>query len=151
MAESEEAVRAYLQLCSPTPPLALPEDPIARLLYRAAAEREFVRHAQGWARHHGIGWEAFAAEGVPREVLDRAGLRPSSQAPTSGVADAAIQQLIPRRQPFTVDGLVARTGASRKQVLAVITRGTEAGEIEEVAVSVVEGKGRPSKLFRRVS
>jgi hypothetical protein len=142
---AEDAVRAYLRVLKADPD-SLPDNPIERLLLRARVEQEFVEQAASWAVDNGIGGAAFAAEGVPVEVLRRAGLhvalRPGDEPARS------IRSAMPERQPFSEDGLMARTGAARRDVRAVIAEDLRAGRIEEHAMSEVEG-GCDKRLYRR--
>lgn len=41
---------------------------------RRSLEAAFVLHARDWSREARVGREAFLAEGVPADLLDRAGL-----------------------------------------------------------------------------
>lgn len=41
---------------------------------RRSLEAAFIRHAREWSETARVGREAFLAEGVPADVLDRAGL-----------------------------------------------------------------------------
>lgn len=141
-----EAIRAYLEFRAAGPD-SLPDDPVDRLLLGARLERGFVEHAASWAREHGISGAAFAQEGVPADVLQRAGLQVP---PTTAGQEMfeAIRAAIPDRQPFSEDGLVARTGAARKEVRAVIAEDLKLGHIQEFALSEVEDRGG-RVLYRR--
>jgi hypothetical protein len=153
---AEDAIRAYLRLLT-----ALPEDdgdawlhdPIKRLRLRAEAEQRFVDVAQRWAARHGISGRAFLEEGVSAAVLRRAGMRHSG-APTdgsSGRAEEEVSSLMPRHQPFTVEGLMARTDLSRRVVTTAVQRAVERGEVEPVSVSEVQGRpGGSTVLYRRM-
>lgn len=144
----DEAIRAYLEFRAAGPD-SLPDDPVDRLLLGARLERGFVEHAASWARQNGISGAAFAQEGVPADVLQRAGLREQPEAAGYEVLNA-IRSAIPARQPFSEDGLMARTGASRKDVRMAITEQMRLGKVEPFAVSELESSGR-IMLYRRVS
>lgn len=145
-ANPDGTVRAYLKLLA-ADPHSLPNDPIERLHLRASVEREFVEDAAAWARDHRITGAAFAAEGVPAEVLRRAGLQMGEHRPGHGV-QRSIRGAMPERQPFSADGLVTRTGATRRDVHSVIAEDLRSGRIKEHAVSEVEG-GVVKTLYRR--
>lgn len=145
---SETEIRAYLESISPGR-AALPDDPIDRLLHRAELERGFIEHAAAWAAEYGITAAAFVEEGVSPDVLRRAGLPMRGPTSTGGVHEA-IQMAIPERQPFSERGLMARTGATQRDVRAVIAEGIRHGTVAEVAISEVEGGG-DIRLYRRKS
>lgn len=145
--EHQDAVRAYLELqAGRFEPM--PEDPIKRLHLRAALEREFIKYAASWARQYGIQWHSFAREEVPIEVLERAGLAPSV-GNQDQAADSGVRAAIPVWQPFTIEGLRAKSGCSRSQVRRVIDAEIEDGRIREIAVSEFDDRRGSTTLYGR--
>lgn len=144
----DSAVRAYMKLLA-TDPASLPADPLERLMLRAHIERGFVEHAAAWAHDHGVTGDAFAAEGVPDEILRRAGLGMDAL-PLDDQIQRSIRSAMPECQPFSEDGLVTRTGATRRDVRSVIAADLGSGRINEHAVSKIEGRA-DKKLYRRAS
>lgn len=170
----EEAVRSYLlMLDDPSWLVAVPEyerlqqehkqtdDPLERVklhaqlrgLERSLTERceaGFVACAKEWADAHGVTAGAFRAEGVPAEVLRRAGFappeerarraQPSNRTRTSASASAKdIRAAMPPGR-FTVDDVQQRSHAPRGAVRRVIRVMLQRGELEEVGST--EGPAR---------
>jgi hypothetical protein len=143
---SEEAVRAYLvvlrrQETGSQRPTAIVE--LSRL------EGAFVEHAAGWAAANGVSAGAFAEEGVPAEVMARAGLCDEALAALRELE--AVKAAIPYRQPFTVQGLATRAGVTRSKARQVIHHEIRAGRVQEASISRVQGSSRrPEIVYRRV-
>jgi hypothetical protein len=158
----ENAVRTYLRLVrgdhDVSLPGAMPSDPLERLRVRAEAERSFVAHAKTWADRHRISAAAFLEEGVPGSVLKKAGFRtpraitrPQEPVADADTPEAHIQAAMPSRQPFTVDGLAAKTGESRSVVRRMVEKAVKDGKVGAIALSGVEGRAdRASVLYRRL-
>lgn len=129
-----------------------------RQFERALADRceaAFVACAKQWADAHGVTAEAFRAEGVPANVLRRAGFllredRARSRAGSPGARTSPSTSEIRAAMPpgrFTVDDIEQRTGASRGAVRRVIRLMLQRGEIEQVGFA--EGSTR-ARVYRRV-
>lgn len=65
---------AILRTSDPMERVRLMEQRRQLVTQRAEAEAAFVAHARAWAKENDVLREAFLAEGVPPEILDRAGL-----------------------------------------------------------------------------
>lgn len=176
----EHAVRCYLlMLEDPSWLVAVPEyerlqqehkqadDPLERVkldtqlreFQRVLTERceaAFVACAKLWADAHGVTAEAFRAEGVPAEVLRRAGFalpeerarraQPGRRTRPSPSARDIRAAMPPGR--FTIDDVQQRTQASRRAIRRVIRVMLQRDELEEV--SSTEGPARPG-VYRRAS
>jgi hypothetical protein len=131
------------------------DDPVQRLLARAAAERDFVAVGKRWADEHGVTVSAFLDEGVPADLLSAAGFEFGRSHPDQSAADrAALHQSIwnamPAHQPFTIEGLAVRADKTRRVVQQAVDRAVEEGILAVVAVSEVQGRpGLASFLYRR--
>lgn len=105
-------------------------------------ERAFVTVAKAWADEHGIAAEAFRLEGVPANVLSKAGFRlpasattPARQRPPGehrqriplGAVLAAAEQL----PVLTTRSLQAASGCSEKPARKAIRRLWDEGRITE--------------------
>ena len=128
-------------------------------------EDAFVEHAREWAASVGVSGAAFAAEGVPSEVLRRAGFDgvrrsrrraggslAASGAPTrtrSRVSADEIRAAIPSGT-FTVQDLQERSGASAAVVRRVISEQLAAGRLTRRGTDPEHtGPGRAPSLYQR--
>lgn len=146
------------------------DDPLERLQLRAelaqaqapdtdALEGNFVAHAKSWADEHGISAKAFEQEGVPRDVLRRAGLdggrrartaRRSTQTRRPRVSREDVDKAIPPRKQFTIADVAASSGASTATVRKVVNEMVTAGQLEEVGTAEGHtGPGRAPTVYRR--
>ena len=122
---------------------------------RIRAEKVFVTWAKRWADSHGVTPQAFVAEGLPKELLRRAGFsippeRADGSQEVEPIGDADLELLLPRHRPFTVAGLVARWNYPEGVIQQTIERAVESGTVKAVAVSTVEGTSqRNAVLYRR--
>lgn len=129
-----------------------------RQLERALADRceaAFVACAKQWAEAHGVTAEAFRVEGVPADVLRRAGFplredrarsRPASQGGRASPTTSDIRAAMPPGR-FTVDDIEQRTGASRGAVRRAIRLMLQRGEVEQVRPADDSTRAR---VYRRV-
>ncbi len=183
-ARAEEAVRSYLTALKD--PSALRDDDVirdleARLdstddqLERVVVrqqlldaqspsierfEDDFVTHAKAWADEHGVSSSAFADEGVPADVLRRAGFkvgaggrRGAGRGRAAGtrkrVTVDEVRAAIPRGT-FTVKMLQERSGASPAVVRKVISEELAAGTITEEGTDPDHtGPGRSPVLYKK--
>lgn len=120
-------------------------------------ESEFVTHAKAWAEEHDIGASAFSAEGVPDDVLRKAGLLRGGRAPrrrgpgrSRRVTAEGVRAAIPTG-PFTIKDLQERSGGSIATVRNVVKEAEETGLIEAQGTDPDHrGPGRSPTLYRRV-
>jgi hypothetical protein len=143
-------------------------DPVARVELRQqianaqdpaldSVEEAFVTHAKAWADKAGISAAAFAAEGVDRAVLRRAGFsikglgtiksprRHTGKRVTSDQVRAAIP-----KGTFTTKSLQGSSGASAAVVRKVITEEVQAGNLTEIGPDPDHsGPGRAPVMYRR--
>jgi hypothetical protein len=126
-------------------------------------EDAFVEHSKAWADQTGISGDAFAAEGVPTDVLRRAGFhvrttgrrrgrRGASARVTrtrSRVSADEIRAAIPSGA-FTVKDLQERSGASAAVVRRVIQEQVDAGHLARQGVDPNHtGPGRAPSVYQR--
>lgn len=126
-------------------------------------EEEFVTHARAWADQHGISAKAFEAEGVPSQVLRRAGFggvarggrrstRSRGGATTrtrSRVTVDEVRSAIPKAA-FTIKHLEQSSGASPAVVRKVVREEVAAGRlVQEGTDPDHAGPGRAPTLYRR--
>lgn len=145
----DAAVRDYM---------ACIRDPVAS---GAGHEAAFVEHARAWAEAAGVSGKAFAAEGVPADVLRRAGFRdvtddgrPRTRRRTgagrrASVTADGVRTAIPSGT-FTVRRLQELSGASAATVRRVIGEGVRAGSLIQRGVdSDHDGPGRAPTTYER--
>ncbi len=181
----DEAVRNYLvslkdpgalkdedRVSSLKQELAESEDELERLRLRQQIldaerpplekfEEAFVTHAKAWADQHGISDKAFVAEGVPPQVLRRAGFKGVSggrkraaqggrtQRSGTRVSADEVRKALPKGT-FTIKQVQEATGASAAVVRRVVQEEVEAGKVtEEGADPDHKGPGRSPTLFKR--
>lgn len=119
-------------------------------------EEEFITHAKAWADEHGITGRAFEAEGVPAQVLRRAGLaaarggRKGRRTGTrSRVTVDEVRALIPRGS-FTIRTLQETSGASPAVVRKVVNEELANGRLKEVGPDPDHrGPGRSPTLYKK--
>lgn len=124
-------------------------------------EDEFVTHAKAWADAHGISDKAFLAEGVPPQVLRKAGFRgvaarsrgaraPARVAtPRSRVSAETVRASIPQGT-FSIRQVQEASGASPAVVRRVVQEQVEAGHaVEQGPDPDHRGPGRAPTLYRR--
>ena len=126
-------------------------------------EEEFVTHARAWADQHSISARAFEAEGVPSQVLRRAGFggvarggrRPSrgrsagATRTRSRVTVDEVRSAIPKGA-FTIKQLEEASGASPAVVRKVVREEVEGGRLMADGVDPDHtGPGRAPTLYRR--
>lgn len=123
-------------------------------------EPEFVTHASAWAQDNDITAAAFTAEGVPADVLRRAGLRVGRTAAGKGgrgrgggatrsrVSSDEVRKAIPKGT-FTIRSLQDRSGASPQVVRAVVKDAVAAGTVTAVGTDPDHaGPGRQPTLYK---
>lgn len=119
-------------------------------------EDDFITHAKAWADEHGVTAKAFEAEGVPGQVLRRAGLavgtrgRKGRRSGTrTRVTVDEVRALIPRGS-FTIRALQEASGASPAVVRKVVTEELAAGSVKEVGPDPDHrGPGRSPTLYKK--
>lgn len=179
MSTPESAVRSYLQwledpdsvrdhaaIAEATSTAQNAQDPLERLKALSALQAleavdgdsfrtGFVANAALWARENNVTPEAFAALGVPADVLADAGLVTARRAAASGgkrrtrVSPEAVMAAIPDRS-FTIADLEAASGASTATVRKVIAEMTEAGTLRDLGPDQKHsGRGRAPLLFTK--
>lgn len=116
-AEDDEAkVRSYLRLLIDAPIRA--SDTLDR------AEPAFTDVAAGWSERSGVDRRTLADLGVPREVLDSAGIN------ATRVAELVRRQY--GKGHFTAADLARRSGVSMASVRSVLAEDEQAGRIRRV-------------------
>jgi hypothetical protein len=190
-ATAEQVVRTYLSalrdpdslrdddaVAKAEEQLASTDDPIERLrLHEELAkltkpsldtvEDDFVVHAKAWADEMGISDQAFAAEGVPADVLRKAGFavsgggggRGGRRSPGGGarrqssgkrVTTEQVVESMPKRTAFTVKQLKEASGASPAVVRKAVTQELEAGRLTDAGPDPEHsGPGRAPTLYKR--
>ena len=120
-------------------------------------ETEFVTHAKAWAEEHGITAQAFEAEGVPGNVLRKAGLaggggrgrRTRRTGTRTRVTVDQVRAAIPRGA-FTIKTLQETSGASPAVVRKVVAEELEAGRIKDHGADPDHrGPGRAPTLYKK--
>ena len=118
-------------------------------------ENEFVTHARAWAEEQGITAAAFEAEGVPSQVLRKAGLAPTTRGrqrrtgKRSRVTVAEVRAAIPRGS-FTIKTLQELSGASPAVVRKVVTEELGGGQLKEIGPDPDHrGPGRAPTLYKK--
>lgn len=125
----------------------------------AKFEEEFISSAKAWADEHGITDRAFLAEGVPPQVLRKAGFRnvgggrgrtaPKPARGRSRVSAEEVRAAIPKGT-FTVKRLQEESGASPAVVRRVVQEEIDAGRVTEAGTDPDHrGPGRAPTLYRR--
>lgn len=111
---------------------------------REQYEAAFVEHAKAWADDTGVTANAFIAEGVPAEVLRRAGFRGVTNGGTRRTRRTTARDTTPRRRvsaaevraaiptgTFTVKDVQQVSGASAAVVRRVISGEVDAGNVTD--------------------
>lgn len=122
-------------------------------------EDDFVTHAKAWADEQGVGAKAFEAEGVPAQVLRRAGFsvgrgrqggrRQSSGRTRTRVTVDEVRAAIPRGS-FTIKKLQEASGASPAVVRKVVQEELAEGRLQEKGTDPDHrGPGRAPTLYRK--
>lgn len=127
-------------------------------------EDEFVTHAKAWADDKGISDRAFLAEGVPPQVLRRAGFRnvrgtggsrgraataSSARGRRRRVSADEVRAAIPSGT-FTIQRVQEASGASPAVVRRIVGEEVEAGRVQEAGKDPDhKGPGRAPVLYRR--
>lgn len=124
-------------------------------------EDEFVTHAKAWADQRGISDQAFLAEGVPGQVLRKAGFRNVRDGRRRGasttrsrgrrrrVSADEVRASIPKGS-FTIQHVQEASGASPAVVRRVVQEEVDAGRVtEEGKDPDHRGPGRAPALYRR--
>lgn len=118
-------------------------------------EGDFVEHARAWAEANGVGAEAFRAEGVSDEVLERAGLRPNGHGEGAGsrrsrVSADAVRRAVPPRARFTLHDIRRKTGASTATIRKTLTTMVAEGAITDLGPAENHrGPGRAPRVYQR--
>ena len=115
--DDEAEVRTYLRL--------LVGEPVRASDRLDPAEEAFVEVAAGWSERSGVDRRTLADLGVPRKVLDAA-----------GIAATPVAELVRRqygKTPFTSSDLVRRSGVSQARVRTVLAEDEERGRVTRVA------------------
>lgn len=119
-------------------------------------EADFITHAKAWADEHGITAQAFEAQGVPGNVLRKAGLagggrgrRGRRSGTRTRVTVDQVRTAIPRGV-FTIKTLQEASGASPAVVRKVVAEELEAGRIKEQGPDPDHrGPGRSPTLYKK--
>lgn len=124
-------------------------------------EEAFVEHAKEWAEKQGITASAFREEGVPTDVLRRAGFRLAgvtgrrrggtggARQRRSRVTSDEVRAAIPKGT-FTIAQLQERSGASPAVVRNVVKDEVAAGRVDEIGTDPDHrGPGRAPTLYKR--
>jgi len=123
-------------------------------------EEAFITHAQAWAGQEGITVRAFQEEGVPNDVLRRAGFKLAggrrARASSAGrsrrkrVTSEEVRQAMPAKGTFTIKDLQERSGASPAVVRKVVNEEEAAGAIVNRGSDPDHrGPGRAPSLYAR--
>lgn len=127
-------------------------------------EEGFVTHAKAWADEIGIGAKAFAEEGVPNDVLRRAGFSVTGRRGRGASKSSGSSGRGPRRSRVTVDQVRAAipkggftikklqdlSGASPAVVRKVVVEEEGAGRLVKGGADPDHrGPGRAPVLYRR--
>lgn len=116
-------------------------------------EEEFIANALEWAEANGISAEAFLAEGVPADVLQRAGFKVKGRGRRKGVtagrpraprvSKAVIREHIPAKGLFTVAQLVQACNGTEATVRKTLMEEIAAGRVIERGVDeTYQGRGK---------
>lgn len=129
---------------------------------RNGYEDNFITHAKAWADKVGVSDEAFLAEGVPAEVLRKAGFRrvgsgrartaarPSARGTRRRVSADDVRAAIPKKGTFTVKDVQGASGASPAVVRRALADEVAAGNVNEVGPDPDHsGPGRAPTLYSR--
>lgn len=125
-------------------------------------EDEFVTHAKAWADQQGVSDQAFLAEGVPGQVLRKAGFRNVRDGRRRGASTTArsrgrrrrvsadeVRASIPKGA-FTIQQVQEASGASPAVVRRVVQEEVDASRVtEEGKDPGHRGPGRAPALYRR--
>lgn len=122
-------------------------------------EEQFVAHAKEWAAEQGVSASALADEGVPLQVLRRAGfsVRGRGRAPAQRgrrstrrrVSAEDIRESIPKGK-FTIKDVQEASGASAAVVRRVVQEQVDAGEVSVVGPDRSRGgPGRSPIVYER--
>ena len=149
------------------------EDPLERLKLRAALrqaeqphpgplEEAFVAEAKAWGEEHGVGPQPFLDEGVPADVLRRAGFsvprtdgsrgrgRRRTTALRPRISGDAVREAIPKRRQFSLKDIQDASGASSATVRNVVLSAVATGDVLELGPDPKHtGRGRPRTLYKR--
>jgi hypothetical protein len=149
--------------------LATLDDPVERVLARSdllratqadasSFEAGFMEHAKAWAEANRVTAEAFTAEGVPADVLRRAGFRVGGRGGSgrqrsdrrrTRVGVETIREALPKGK-FTLRQVQEATGASPATVRKVVMEQVAAGKVKELGPDEKHsGPGRAPTLYRR--
>jgi hypothetical protein len=115
--DDEAKIRTYLRL--------LVEAPVRASDRLCAAEAAFIEIAADWSARSGVDRRTLADLGVPRDILDAAGIE------RTPVAELVRRQY--SSDPFTVADLVRRSGVSTASVRAVLAEDERSGWIGRLA------------------
>lgn len=124
-------------------------------------EEAFVTHAKAWAQESGITEKAFLDEGVPPEVLRRAGFRVptgrrgrprktgAGRRQRTRVSAEDVRAAIPKGR-FTIKDLQDRTGASAGVVRRIVREEEQAGRVKQDGTDTShKGPGRSPVVYTR--
>jgi hypothetical protein len=117
--EDDDAIRGYLR--------ALVGAPVRSSDRVETSEPGFVEAAARWSTRSGVDRKTLASLGVPRRVLDAAGLRLTS-----------VGDLVRRHygsEPFTAAELVRKSGVSATSVRDVLMEDVEVGRLERIGAA----------------
>ena len=153
--------------------LAESVDPIERLMTMAALDRasapdldtyekDFTTLAKEWAEAEGVPASAFEQMGVPRHVLEAAGLIPRAGRGRGRVKAAPTKQTVTRRaaiksdeleagilafeEPFTIKDVTEKVGGSTITVTKAIERLEAQGKVNAAGERANE-RGRASRVW----
>lgn len=116
-------------------------------------EEEFIANVQEWAEANGVTAEAFLAEGVPADVLQRAGFKVKTRGRRKGsissrpraprVSKSVIREHIPAKGLFTVAQLVAACQGTEATVRKTLLEEINAGNVIERGIDeTYSGRGK---------
>jgi len=153
--------------------LAESVDPIERLMTMAALDRvsapdldtyekDFTTLAKEWAEAQGVPASAFEQMGVPRHVLEAAGIIPRAGRGRGRVKAAPTKQTTPRRaaiksdeldagilafeEPFSIKDVTEKVGGSTITVTKAIERLQAQGKVKAAGERANE-RGRASRVW----
>lgn len=116
-------------------------------------EEDFIATVQEWAEENGVSAEAFLAEGVPADVLQRAGFKVKVRGRRKGTTPArpraprvskhVIREHIPAKGLFTVAQLVKACNGTEATVRKTLLEEIAAGRVIERGVDeTYQGRGK---------
>jgi hypothetical protein len=148
-------------------------DPIQRLMAMAALtraqstdphayEKAFIEHAKAWAKDQDVPPTAFQQMGVPRHVLEAAGIMPRTGRGRGRAKAAPTKQAVTRRaaakadeleagilalaEPFSIKDVTEKVGGSTITVTKAVKQLEAAGKVNGAGQRANE-RGRASRVW----